>query len=119
MDRHSTGRRGEHLAEQFLLEQGYRIVTRNFRLGRHGEIDLIAYDGAALVFIEVKYRRTATYGTPEDAITAGKRRQLRRIAEGFLAITALEAREYRFDVIAIEEGADGSIAIRHWRNAFW
>ncbi|RMF34840.1 MAG: YraN family protein [Chlorobiota bacterium] len=119
MDRHSTGRRGEYLAEQFLLERGYRIVKRNFRLGRHGEIDLIAYDGAALVFIEVKYRRTATYGTPEDAVTADKRQQLRRIAEGFLAITALQAREYRFDVIAIEEEADGSVSIRHWKNAFW
>lgn len=119
MDRHSTGRRGEQLAEQFLLERGYRIVKRNFRLGRHGEIDLIAYDGATMVFIEVKYRRTAAYGAPEDAVTTGKRKQLRRIAEGFLAITALEATEYRFDVIAIEETADGGVTIRHWKNAFW
>jgi putative endonuclease len=118
MERSRSGRRGESIAEDYLLDQGYRIVKRNFRLGRNGEIDLIAFDGAALVFIEVKYRRSNTYGSPEDAVTAGKRRQLRRIAEGFLAINPQQASEYRFDVIAIEETRDG-IAIRHWKNAFW
>ncbi len=118
MSTHTTGHRGEDIAEEYLRGLNYRIVARNFRLGRHGEIDLIAWDGTTLVFIEIKYRRTRTYGTPEDSVTPRKRLQIRRIAEGFLAICPQNATEYRFDVIAIE-GSPAEPVIRHWKNAFW
>lgn len=118
MNRTNLGRYGERLAEEYLQQQGYQIIARNFRLGRHGEIDLVALDGETLVFVEVKIRRTPKFGSPEDAVTHAKRYQLRRIAEGFLHCTMVEATAYRFDVIAIElHGAAPSI--RHWKNAFW
>ncbi|MCX7929159.1 MAG: YraN family protein [Chlorobi bacterium] len=119
MDARSTGYSAERLAECYLIEQGYHIVARNFHFGRYGEIDLVAYDGTVLVFVEVKYRRSTQYGTPEEAVTERKRAQLRRIAEGFLYTQPhVHASEYRFDVIAIE-GTVGKPVIRHWKDAFW
>lgn len=118
MKTHRLGQEGEHIAEEYLRTLGYHIVARNFRFGRHGEIDVIAYDGDTLVFIEVKYRRSRTYGTPEEAVGQRKRYQLRRIAEGFLYAHPHPASAYRFDVIAIEQ-TKAETTIRHWKNAFW
>jgi putative endonuclease len=118
MSTRDTGTRGESIATEYLRSIGYRIVAQNFRLGRHGEIDAIAYDGTTLVFIEIKYRRTRAYGSPEDSVTEAKRARIRRIAEGFLAIHPHDASEYRYDVIAIEQTSQGQ-TIRHWKNAFW
>lgn len=118
MDTSAAGRQGEAITEEYLRSLGYRIVGRNFRLGRHGEIDLVAFDGTTLVFVEIKYRRNRSYGAPEDSITERKRAQLRRVAEGFLFVHPHAASEYRFDVIAIE-GSPAEPTIRHWKNAFW
>ncbi|MCX8050478.1 MAG: YraN family protein [Chlorobi bacterium] len=119
MSTHGSGRRGETIARRYLVENGYRIVAENFRFGRYGEIDLVAYDNDTLVFVEVKYRRSTQYGSPEESVTERKRATIRRIAEGFLYVHRhISANEYRFDVIAIEESSDGPI-IRHWKNAFW
>lgn len=62
-NRRQIGTEEEALAAVFLKAQGYEILEQNFRC-RLGEIDIIARDGSALVFIEVKYRRNAAYGTP-------------------------------------------------------
>lgn len=118
MGTHRSGHKGERIAEEYLRALGYQIIARNFRFGRQGEIDLIAYDGTTLVFIEVKYRRSRSYGMPEDAVSLRKRSQLRRIAEGFLYVHPQPALEYRFDVIAIEQ-TEAEPTIRHWKNAFW
>lgn len=118
MNTTNRGRRGEELACNYLVACGYRIIARNYRYGRWGEIDIVAYDGATLAFIEVKYRRSVRYGTPEDSITPSKREQLRRIAEAFMWEHPQHAAEsYRFDVVAIEE-RNGEHTIRLWKNAF-
>ena len=64
-----TGSRFEEQVADFLKKQGFRILDRNFRC-REGEIDIIARDGAYLVFIEVKYRRTKAAGSALEAIDA-------------------------------------------------
>ena len=86
---------------------------------RLGEIDIIAEDKEAgeLVFVEVKYRNTYNYGTPESSITQKKIKTLRRAAEGFLYIRKISDKECRFDVIAIDF-ADGAQCIRHLKCAF-
>lgn len=116
MDTHQLGSSGEEIAAHFLENIGFIILQRNFRFGR-GELDLIARDGPELVFVEVKLRRGTGYGLPEDAITPAKRRQIRRIAEGYLYVNRIEGQLCRFDVIAIEINGP-HVDIRHLKNAF-
>jgi putative endonuclease len=115
-DQKSLGESGEKIAADFLEKAGFRIVERNFRFGQ-GEIDLIGFDGNELVFVEVKTRRTGRYGPPEEAVTPAKRRQIRRIAEGYLFRRHIDGIPCRFDVLAIEQ-REGITQIRHLRGAF-
>ena len=77
------GRQGENLARRHLEQAGYRILDANYRCP-WGEIDLVAQDGAELVFVEVRSRRTANYGTPQESITAEKREHLQAAALDYL-----------------------------------
>lgn len=119
-NRHADGMMFEEIALQYLLKRGYRLLRRNFRLGRLGEIDLIMRDGTVHVFVEVKGRRTHGYGLPEDAVTTAKRKQIRKIAGGYIHVTKLTNYEARFDVVAIDfaTGNEDGPEIRHHRDAF-
>jgi putative endonuclease len=110
------GADGETLAARFLERNGMRILERNYRYHR-GEIDMIADDGGELVFVEVKTRRSTTYGEPEEAVTPRKQEQLRAIAEGYLAERGIENTPCRFDVVAILRQRD-TITIKHVKDAF-
>ena len=110
------GAEGEDLAARFLEHRGMQIVERNYRYER-GEIDLIADDGNALVFIEVKSRTSAVFGPPENAVDERKQEQLRMVAEGYLLERRIENRPCRFDVIAIERNGMNA-TVRHIPNAF-
>lgn len=116
MNRRARGTSGENLAVEFLEKKGYRILERNYYFAR-GEIDIIADDRGTLVFIEVKARRSSAYGEPEEAISMRKRRQLRKVAQGYLYTRKIEDRECRFDVVAIKYLEQGP-EIRHLENAF-
>jgi len=111
------GRLGEDLALRHLKEKNYRIVATGFRIHR-GEIDIIARDGATLVFVEVKTRTRTAFGRPEEAVTPAKQRQLRRLAQAYLMSQGLGDVGCRFDVIAVRRGDDGGYAIEHFRDAF-
>ncbi len=93
------GASGERQAEVFLQKKGYRILDRNFRT-RYGEIDLVARDGDEIVFVEVKHRKTADFGYPEESVTASKLQKMHRTAMQYLEKHTL-LQEYRIDVIAI------------------
>jgi putative endonuclease len=114
---HALGRRGEEIALECFRRKGYRIVESGYRLFR-GEIDLIAYDGDTLVFIEVKARATTEFGLPEEAVTPAKQSQIRKIARGFLIERSLGEPDCRFDVLAILVPEDGDPVITHYENAF-
>lgn len=116
VDTRKRGIEGEDLAFAHLEKLGYRICQRNYRFGR-GEIDIIAEDGKTLVFVEVKARGSSVFGDPEDAVTHHKRRQIRKIAGGYLFERRIEDRECRFDVIAVEY-ANGKTVLRHIKDAF-
>ncbi len=97
-DRLATGRRGEQLAAAHLRAKGYRIVERNYRC-KLGEIDIVAMDGDTLVFVEVRRRNTARYGTALEAVSPAKQRQVARVAEVYLTRRTPSA--VRFDVVGI------------------
>lgn len=78
-----AGRAAEDLAARFLDSQGLCVVARNFRTKR-GEIDLVARDGATLVFVEVRFRRSASHGGAAESITAAKQARMVAAAQVYL-----------------------------------
>jgi putative endonuclease len=112
----STGKRGEELAAAYLAEAGYRIVERNYRC-IFGEIDIVAEERETLVFIEVKSRRSDTYGDPQLAVGHQKQKKISRIAMHYLEEKRLRHRPARFDVVAVKLLTAGH-QIEIIRNAF-
>ncbi|MEV0556475.1 YraN family protein [Streptomyces sp. NPDC050597] len=82
--RNALGKYGEDLAARWLTESGMKVLQRNWRSGRAGEIDIVARDGDALVVCEVKTRRTGTFEHPMAAVTPVKAQRLRGLAERWL-----------------------------------
>ena len=124
--RQRFGREAEDLVAGRLARGGWTIVARNARpAGIRGELDLIALDGAALVFVEVKARRAgSTLGpeTPAMAVGARKRAKLRGLAAAWLRERGYDVprhRDLRFDVIGLRVDAAGRvIEYEHLRAAF-
>src|SRR4030042_4257402 len=75
MDRQEVGKRGEKAAQKFLKKRGYRIRETGFRC-RHGEIDIVAQKKDCLVFVEVRTKTSSAFGTPEESMTAAKKKKL-------------------------------------------
>jgi putative endonuclease len=101
------GDAGENLAAAALKKQGYKILARNWR-SPLGEVDLIARHGKFLVLVEVKTRRSAAFGAPEEAVSAAKQAKLRRLADYYLREKRLgEDVMVRFDVVAVTLAASG------------
>jgi putative endonuclease len=98
---HTVGKAGEEAAVQYLCQQGYRILERNYRC-RFGEIDLIARDGKTLAFIEVKTRRSQRFGPPAAAVTFEKQRHLIKASLVYLTQKGKADELCRFDVVTIE-----------------
>lgn len=101
MNTKRIGDAGEDLAARHLEGLGWRVLARNWR-GRSGELDLVAEDGATVVFVEVKARASRSHGLPEEAVDARKRARLARAALEFLRARGLGDRPARFDVAAVE-----------------
>jgi len=99
----ALGAIGEEAAAAYIVALGMRILRRNLR-GPGGEIDIVALDGATVVFVEVKSRRSRGFGSALGAVDRRKRARIRAVAADFLQFYAPNARA-RFDVLAIERGA--------------
>ena len=106
------GRKGERIACRFLLKQGFDILARRYR-SRSGELDIIAYEGDTLVFIEVKTQSSAEFGEPWAFVDWQKQQTLRRTAEDFIAEHDLCQYAYRFDIVSVL-GKNATL----FRNAF-
>jgi putative endonuclease len=120
--RKALGRQGEDLAAVYLAQQGYHIITRNWRT-RSGELDIVAREGEWLVFVEVRTRRTRggvsepLLGSPEESVTPRKQLQLVTMADAYLFEMKWDG-FWRIDVVALELRADGSVArMNHLRDA--
>jgi putative endonuclease len=96
-----TGQQGEVAAQDYLEQQGYRIVEINYRSGRWGEIDIVCLHQQSLVFVEVKTRRGLAYGSPVEAVTRAKRIKLRRAAEYYKLTHAGLPDSLRLDVVCV------------------
>ncbi len=109
------GATGEQIAARALEQVGYSNILSDIRTP-FGQIDLYAEDGDALVFIEVKTRRSATFGTPADAITKQKQQHLRNAAMYYLDQQQLQHRNWRIDVVCITL-ASGEPSIEIFKSA--
>ncbi len=112
-EKHYLGKTGEMIATKYLIKNGYKIVTRNFRC-KQGEIDIIAQDKNEIVFIEVKTRHNNNYGNPAQAVDKRKRTHILNATKYFIYINRLENRFIRFDVIEIYQ--KDKFYINHIKN---
>ncbi|MCU0450710.1 MAG: YraN family protein [Bernardetiaceae bacterium] len=115
MSKKAQGQRGEDLAAVFLQQKGYEILHRNYRYLR-GEIDIVARQGQVLVFVEVKTRKSISYGYPEQAVGPGKQHLIKQTAEGFL-VEHQHQGDIRFDIVSIVTWP--GLEIVHFEDAFF
>ncbi|MFV1857844.1 MAG: YraN family protein [Anaerolineales bacterium] len=111
------GTLGESLAADYLLNHGYRILDRNWRW-RGGEIDLIAEKDGGIIFVEVKARRSHSFGTPQEAVTRAKQQKLIQSAYAYLEDSSYAQSPWRIDVVALDLHSDGRVdRLDHIENA--
>ena len=96
----TTGRESEQLASDYLQQQGLTFLEKNYHC-RQGEIDLIMRDKRTLVFVEVRYRKTARYGSALESVNSAKQSRIITTAQHYLQQSKEKNVNCRFDVIAI------------------
>lgn len=99
----------------YLLKAGYQLLARNWRW-KHLEVDIIVYTGNILVFVEVKTRKSTSFGRPETFVDLQKQGHLIRAAETYIHLFNWRG-EVRFDIISIIWNKE--IKLRHIKDAFW
>lgn len=112
----SLGHKGEDMAAEYLLQQGYCILERNWTNMGRKELDIIATKDDVVVFVEVKTRRAGSATTPLSAVDIRKQHRLCLAADSFLKANHVDHR-YRFDVIGITYNDEAS-RIEHFEDAF-
>ncbi len=118
LNRSALGAQGEQIAERFLRTKGYRILARNVR-SKLGEIDLVATEGKALVFVEVRSASGSGFGRPEESLRGRKQGRLSRLARAYLTRHRLEPQAVRFDLVTVVRSGNTSSASVHLiRGAF-
>lgn len=115
LSRKDVGAYGENIAAAYLESLGWVIHTRNFRT-RYGEVDIVASDRHTLVFVEVKTRRTRTFGPGIHAVTPGKLTHVRRVMGEYLLDHAPRHRDVRIDALDIQLTEGHDPAIEHYRS---
>ena len=102
-DKRRLGAEAEAIATRLLLDEGYRIVERNFTADL-GELDIVARDGDVLVFCEVRSRANRDHGDAVEMVSRTKQRRVARVAALYLEVRKPDYEEARFDVIGITGG---------------
>ena len=115
-EHNQVGIKGEELALNFLKGKNYQILETNWRFQK-AEIDIIASYEDYIIFVEVKTRSSNVHGTPEEAVTLSKQKNLVKAANAYLQEKEIDL-ESRFDVIAIIS-EEGSSLIEHIEEAFY
>lgn len=114
----ALGRRGEDLAHRYLRSAGFTIVARNYRPSAgDAEVDIVARDNGTLVFIEVKSRVSAEFGSPERAIDNEKQKRIVRAARSYATRAGVDWDQVRFDTVSILFTNPPSIV--HQQDAFF
>lgn len=108
------GKEAEDMAANFLVQQGYRILARNYRYLK-SEVDIICEFGGEIIFVEVKARATDIFLEPHEAVNRKKIKMLVAAADEFMKERSEEA---RFDIISVLPDHSGALQISHIKNAF-
>jgi len=95
------GRHGENLAARYLRANGFKVLYRNFRAPRGGEVDIVCRERDTLVFVEVKTRSSDAYGSPAEAVNREKQRLITRGALAWLRLLDNPDLIFRFDIVEI------------------
>ena len=111
-ERHKDGLAGEEQAIAYLKTKGWHVVAHRFRIGR-AELDLVARRGRLVAFVEVKVRRGEGFGTPFEAVTGQKRREMVKVARGWIDRHGQLGDIYRFDCIGLQNNK-----LEHLEDAF-
>ncbi|MFF4900601.1 YraN family protein [Streptomyces sp. NPDC001068] len=115
--RGALGRYGERVAARRLTDAGLRILERNWRCGRTGEIDIVARDGEVLVVCEVKTRRAGPFEHPMAAVTPRKAERLRALAEQWIhAHGGAPPGGVRIDLVGVLLPRRGAPVVQHVRG---
>ena len=110
------GKKGEQLAVDFLIENGYDIVERNYRFNK-AEVDIIAQKEDVLAIIEVKTRSTTDFGNPQDFVKPKQIKNLVKAVDEYVTVNNLEV-DVRFDIMAIVK-EEKQFKIEHLEDAFF
>ena len=109
MKRRELGNLGEKLAQDFLSNNGYQILEKNYRCPE-GEVDIIAKQADTLVFVEVRTKQSRQFGTPEESITTQKMERLRAVAAHYGQNRDGLPALWRIDVVAIQMERSGRVS---------
>ena len=114
-DRSKLGSAGEEIARRHLEERGYALREANYRCP-WGEVDLVMEQAETVVFVEVRTKRSSAFGTPEESVTAAKRRRLSATAFHYLQEQELDV-PFRIDLVAVAMNARGVVErVTHLEN---
>ena len=114
--RRARGAAGEEFAARWLARAGYTLLARNYHC-RGGELDLVARQGAEIVFIEVRTRRRGAMVTPAESVTARKQARVILAATHYLQRHTLEEQPWRIDVLALEvDASDRFCKVEHFQS---
>ncbi len=117
MNKRKKGSEGEDLAAAYLESKGFFIVDRNYSFER-SEVDIVAYDGSVIVFIEVKLRSNLKFGHPEESVDEQKIAHIQKAAEAWIYERRMDGYPVRFDVVSIMQKNNEAPDIRHLKDAF-
>lgn len=112
MNRQEVGRLGEAIAADLLQSKGFEVLDRNWRCA-DGELDIVVRSADTVAAVEVKTRRSVSFGSPEESVGRAKAARLRRLLAAWLAENPQQIDEIRIDVVAILLRAPGPALVRH------
>jgi len=112
-----TGERGEALAARYLEQQGFTVLSKNWRC-REGELDLVVTDGRLLVVCEVKTRTSDHFGPPGEAVDDEKANRIRRLARRWRATYGVSHVDLRFDIVSVLWPPGETPQVSHLRGVF-
>lgn len=117
LEKSEVGKLGEQLACDFLIKRGYKILARNWRSLRWGELDIVARDKDCLVFVEVKTRSPGSLGQPFESVNYFKVKSLLRSAQNYKLQNPATPEQMRMDVVSIVLGTPPEI--EYFENVYW
>ncbi|OQY08195.1 MAG: YraN family protein [Fusobacteriia bacterium 4572_132] len=112
-NKRKIGTKWELIAEEEIIKKNYEILKKNY-YSPYGEIDIIAKKEKMIIFVEVKYRKNKKYGYGEEAVTKTKQKRMYYTAMDYIMKKKLKNINFRFDIIAINNGK-----INWIKNSIW